>query len=136
MIDLVPVRATRSNIHDILKMDAECFPDRPFGQPALLRLLEEGVQHRALVIPEVGYALAWVELELCDVVRLGVRTQHRFKGLGKLLLESITRQDEAILTVRRNNAAALALYKKQGFVPEGFLPDADALVLRRQRKAD
>lgn len=135
MTDFVPVRAYRSNINDILKMDTECFPDRPFGMPQLTRLLDENSQHRALVIPEVGYALACVELGLCDVVRLGVRAQYRFQGLGRLLLKAITQEDEAILTVRRNNTGALHLYKEQGFVPEGYLPNADALVLRRQRRA-
>jgi len=81
------------------------------------------------------------ELEILDIA---VDSRHRRKGLATLLLQSVLHvaekagAQEIFLEVRESNAAALALYRKFGFVATGRRPNyyrdsnEAALLLRLQ----
>lgn len=93
-----------------------------------------------------GKVVGW-----CDVIRkqqaavrhigvlgMGVHPAHRHQGIGTQLIQTTIAQAWARgitrieLTVRADNLAAIALYKRHGFVqesvhPHGFLVDGDYL---------
>ena len=71
----------------------------------------------------IGYGLlrGWDEGYEVPAIGLCVLKKYHGKGLGKLLLaflETDSRVEgasEVMLKVKKNNAAAISLYKKQGF---------------------
>lgn len=83
--------------------------------------------------PLEGYILIRFDSGLADITRLGVATDSQRKGIGKTLLEhALVGQPDALLTVKKNNAPALALYRKYGFTVVAHLSGAGALVMRRR----
>ena len=68
----------------------------------------------------VGYIVARVTLEVCEVLLIGVDEQFKRHGLGRALLEHVLLDSqEAFLEVRQSNAAAIALYEGLGFIKVG-----------------
>ena len=74
-----------------------------------------------------------------EVLSLAVAPQRRRSGIGSALLDSLLadRPGDCFLEVRASNAAARALYRKQGFVEAGLRrayyhrPVEDAVVMTR-----
>lgn len=79
-----------------------------------------GVQQDGALI---AYTLWRVDEGLMDITRLGVRSGYRRMGLGRILLRTarITARLPAMLTVKKDNAEALALYRAEGFRVVGDL---------------
>jgi ribosomal-protein-alanine N-acetyltransferase len=88
----------------------------------------------------VGYAVVMVLGEVADLLRLGVRRDHRRRGLAKALLaEALATArgggaERLLLEVGVDNEAALAFYRACGFAeldrrPRYFRDGTDALVL-------
>lgn len=89
----------------------------------------------------VGFVGTWYMVDEAHIVAIGVRTEHRGKGIGELLLISAIEQalnlDARVVTleVRVSNSAAINLYKKFGMteqgVRKGYYTDnrEDALIL-------
>lgn len=89
----------------------------------------------------VGYASLLATAETADVQRIAVRPDWRRRGVGRRLLRALLHQahqrgcQEALLEVRADNAAAIAMYEEAGFEPIArrsgyYRGEADALVLR------
>src|SRR2546425_870785 len=78
----------------------------------------EGVGAGALL----GYIMFWMVFEELHLMNLAVRPEGRRRGLGTaLVLHALTAGAApgarmALLEVRASNAAALAMYRKLGFV--------------------
>jgi ribosomal-protein-alanine N-acetyltransferase len=79
--------------------------------------------------------------ETADVQRIAVRPDWRRRGVGRRLLRALLEEAdqrgcrEALLEVRADNAAAIAMYEQAGFDviarrPGYYRGEADALVLR------
>lgn len=79
----------------------------------------------------VGYALVRSDGPLLDLTRLGVDPTHQGRGVGKRLLEKVLEDGrDIILTVKKNNAHAIGLYRKYNFEIVGHLASANAWVMR------
>lgn len=111
----------------------ELFPDNCLNETSIELELHAGY---GLVVysPEeqalLGYAIARRSHELNDLLRLGVRPSHQGLGLGETLLLAMLREPGSMmLTVRKDNARALRLYRKHGFDIVGHVQDA--WVMRR-----
>ncbi|MCL0028773.1 ribosomal protein S18-alanine N-acetyltransferase [Dehalococcoidia bacterium] len=73
----------------------------------------------------VGFVGTWYMVDEAHIVAIGVRAEHRGKGIGELLLISAIEQalnlDARMVTleVRVSNSAARNLYKKFGMTEQG-----------------
>lgn len=89
----------------------------------------------------VGYAgMSWV-LDEGHITTIAVRSEHRRRGIGSLLLKKLIerarKESLSFLTleVRESNVAAQNLYKKHGFFVEGVRkryysrPQEDAIIM-------
>jgi [ribosomal protein S18]-alanine N-acetyltransferase len=116
--------------------------DDPWHAEAFLEALRAG--HHYLTAREgdslVGYAgLARVDAE-AEVHTLAVDPAHRRRGIGRALLRAVLDHvmgATVFLEVRTDNAAAIALYRSEGFTVIGtrrryYRPSgADAFTMRR-----
>lgn len=89
----------------------------------------------------VGYAVASYALDVADVRRIATSPTARRRGVGRALLTGLLEEaarrgcQRVLLEVAADNAAALALYRRQGFTgldrrPRYYPGDVDALVLQ------
>ena len=73
----------------------------------------------------VGYAAVSSVLDEGSLDNIAVAPEYRRRGVGEALLQEIIRRSRErelaflYLEVRAGNEAAIALYKKHGFVPVG-----------------
>ncbi len=81
------------------------------------------------------------------ILNLAVHPDRRQMGIGRALVETVVREADAhgarivTLEVRRENAAAIALYRALGFTECGvrrhyYGRGHDALIMSRARRAD
>jgi [ribosomal protein S18]-alanine N-acetyltransferase len=104
------------------------------GRCAVVALAEDRV---------VGFAAGLLQVDEGHVLDVAVDTGHRRQGVGGRLLEELVARLSAMgavgvtLEVRRSNLAALALYRRLGFVVEGerprYYPDGEDAVLMWKR---
>ncbi len=79
----------------------------------------------------VGYILVRDDEGLLDITRLGVSEGVRRRGVGRQLLERVLEAGRSvILTVKKDNAPALVLYRKYDFKIVAHLIGAHAWVMR------
>ncbi len=77
----------------------------------------------------IGFALARVAGDGCELLSLGVAPQHRARGVGRELLVAAMTQAAAanannfFLEVAENNIPAIMLYRAHGLVRIGQRPD-------------
>jgi ribosomal-protein-alanine N-acetyltransferase len=119
-------------------MELEQVFDNAMSEKMLLRELEVGrgyVYNRITDDGDVltlGYALVRQDGMLLDLTRLAVDGHTQSQGIGQSLLRRVLSEErETVLTVKKDNVRALALYKKNGFRVVGHYPAADAWVMRR-----
>lgn len=109
----------------------------------LENLLFENALGEKIIAHEMKVGEAWVEDELkgyvlyrrdgdlVDILRLGVDPVHHGKGIGRSLLEKVLRESEQVmLTVKKDNARALKIYRVAGFEIVAHLQAAHAWVMR------
>jgi ribosomal-protein-alanine N-acetyltransferase len=145
------VERTRDDgdVRAIAEIDAASFPQmRPAdGEPA--RSAEARVRDelarpwtRAWVAREeervVGYLLSWHVVDELHVLQVATTALLRRKGIGRALVEASLAYSVAehvrlvLLEVRRSNAAAIALYRRVGFVAShvrrGYYTDGEDAV--------
>jgi len=130
-------------------LHAPAFPPEPWDETALARLLAlPGVFARLALAGDepVGFVLARVAVDEAEILTLAVLPGRRRRGAGRALVTAVAAAARAAggtrlyLEVAADNAAALALYRGQGFaevgrrrgyyVRAGAAP-VDALVLAR-----
>ena len=116
----------------------------PWGASSFQRELENPVA-RVLVAQAqdgrvVGFVCSWCVAGELHVLNLAVEPEHRRRGVGRALVESVVAAaraagaDTAVLEVRRGNHAAQSLYGKLGFEEAGvrlryYADGEDALVM-------
>lgn len=113
----------------IARFEQEVFPENSLNELSIEKELGAG---RTWIAEDQGYALTRWDDDVVDLLRLGVLPRYQRQGLGRVLLRTVLHHADrpVILTVRRNNTSALRLYRQEGFNTVGYLPDADALLLR------
>ncbi|HZJ76208.1 MAG TPA: ribosomal protein S18-alanine N-acetyltransferase [Oscillospiraceae bacterium] len=92
----------------------------------------------------VGYGGLWLIMDEAHITNIAIHPEYRGKGIGKKLVKGLIEETSKIniykitLEVRRSNTAALALYRKFGFVPCGIRPEyyqdnrEDAIIMWRE----
>jgi len=90
----------------------------------------------------VGFASARLLIDEAHVFRISVATPWRRQGIGARLLDGLVAwarevgAHAVVLEVRESNAAALALYAREGFVADGrrtnYYADGEAALLLRR----
>jgi ribosomal-protein-alanine N-acetyltransferase len=125
--------ATAADADRLAELEYELFPDNNFNEVTLCHEILQGVTWVALVEDTiVGYALCRMgNGRLLDILRLGVLGPFRRLGIASALLESATRASgHQMLTVRKGNDPAIALYQKHGFHITGSMPQHYAWVMQ------
>jgi ribosomal-protein-alanine N-acetyltransferase len=114
----------------IAELELELF-DNAFNEHTIRKEIDKGWGFAYEVDGKyVGYVLVRTVGKLSDIVRLGVQQEHRRKGIAKELLEAVLEGDGPfMLFVRKNNTAAIELYKKYGFTIAGM--SDESWVMRR-----
>ena len=106
--------ATDADVSQLLDMEAMLF-DNAMASSTFDRELRIG-QCFVLGTPAFAYALIREQHEVIDLLRLGVLPVWQGKGHGKRLVEHVLAMGkDVMLTVRKDNQQALALYKGLGF---------------------
>ena len=77
----------------------------------------------------VGYGGLWLIMDEAHITNIAIHPEYRGKGIGKKLVGGLIEETSKIniykitLEVRPSNTAALALYRKFGFIPCGIRPE-------------
>lgn len=122
---LVPM--DKSHLKQVAEMDREYF-SRPWSQDSWESELYNTTV--SLVVAEteeghvLGYGVLGVILDEGCLEKLAVREEHRRQGVAQAILDSYLRYAQEhlafiTLEVREDNAPAIALYTKNGFVEVG-----------------
>ncbi|MBO5200447.1 MAG: ribosomal protein S18-alanine N-acetyltransferase [Clostridia bacterium] len=123
-------------------LEAECFSS-PWSEQAILDSYSEGV---LFILAEeegrvIGYAGLQTVLDEGYITNIAVSRDFRGRGIGSSLVEQLKEKARQkglafiSLEVRHSNAAAVALYEKQGFKTVGkrknfyTAPLEDALIM-------
>lgn len=127
-------RTQETDAQAIAELDGELFPTTCWNENSVKREIKLGW---SLVATDskgrvVGYLLARLNGDIADIIRVGVTKKHQRKGHGRaMVLEAIERiAGRVMLTVRRDNEPAKALYKSLGFQPTSMIEE-EALILVR-----
>lgn len=143
--------ATLADLPVLLALEQACFPDAWTAASLTAELLaphqlalvaldsEQGPQDTPQI---VGSLLGWLIGDELQINRVAVWPASRQRGIGHVLVRAALRQAQnrgatrALLEVRRDNLAALGLYRQHGFVSAGvrrsyYHDGCDALVLTR-----
>jgi [ribosomal protein S18]-alanine N-acetyltransferase len=139
---------SRASVCLLSSLHRICFPEDPWDIHAMVEIL--GIpgffgQMAREAKTQVGFGLAVDLGKECEILSLGVVPQRRRAGIGAALLDSICFEARmrgaasVALEVAQDNAAARALYTKQGFKVVGHRRDyycqagrlVDAFILRR-----
>lgn len=99
-------------IAELAELEAELFPGNCFNE---YTLRNELTTSRCWVETKegklLGYVMTRVEGNLVDILRLGVRPGSHRQGIAsRLLTKALGEAPRAVLTVKKDNEAALALY--------------------------
>lgn len=120
------------------ELEKACFKE-PWGKENIrYELAGNSFSHGWLLIEEgktIGYAFMWELFEKAEIARIGILPAYRSQGYGYLFLKYLEMEaifagcDVMTLEVRESNRAALALYKKFGFiqtnVAKHYYPDGE-----------
>lgn len=139
--------ATADDLEALLVLERACFDD-PWQIPSLTAELPVGPpsadHHRAWVALDqgavVGSLLAWRLFETCEINRVATLPACRGRGIGKAMVQACLGfceaegASQALLEVRADNAAAIALYRSCGFDATGlrkryYADGSDALIM-------
>ncbi len=122
-----------ADIDLVARIHAQCFFDawdssmirQILGMPGAFGLVARRAGYGSII----GFALARVAADECELLSLGVAAEHRARGVGaKLLRDSMARarDDRArwfFLEVAQDNDPALRLYRAHGLIEVGRRPD-------------
>ncbi len=134
-------RAEIADLPAISRLEHACFAD-PWGEDSLRSELTQSIGRAWVVDREdcPAMLLGWLVADEFQVNRVAVLPQARGQGLGRALMVRALLDAQscgatrALLEVRADNVAALALYRRLGFGDlsrrKGYYSDgSDALVL-------
>jgi len=126
--DLRPI-----DIGPLARLHARCFYDawgasmlrQVLAMPGAFGLVARWGGHGAMI----GFALARVVADECELLSLGVAPDHRDRGVGRLLMEETLARAGRMgarhffLEVAEDNEPGQRLYRRFGLVPVGRRPD-------------
>lgn len=123
-------RFSAAHLPAVLLLESQAYPD-PWTQGMFRHELATPCSHLhvGLLGDElVAYAGFWLVLDEAHITRVTVAEQYRRRGYGRQVVEHLLRRaftlgaSLARLEVREGNEAAIHLYERLGFVPEGRRP--------------
>lgn len=137
-------RAEARDVAALLRLERLCFDD-PWSEASLLSEVQapHGRVWLCCIGEEaVGSLMAWHLYEDLEINRVAVAPPQRGLGLGALLVRRVLDEaalggaTRALLEVRADNTAALALYLRSGFADSGrrkayYHDGMDAVVMTR-----
>lgn len=130
-------------------------PEDPWTEQTLAEMLAQDSTHIMIVYkPEgkadnnkvIGYCLYQVIFEQAEILRIGTHPDYQRQGIASQLFATLNNElinnkvESLLLEVRADNAPALALYERQGFVvihkrksyyQLPHRPAIDALIMQR-----
>lgn len=130
-------------------------PEDPWTEQTLAEMLAQDSTHIMIVYkPEgkadnnkvIGYCLYQVIFEQAEILRIGTHPDYQRQGIASQLFATLNNElinnkvESLLLEVRTDNAPALALYERQGFVvihkrksyyQLPHRPAIDALIMQR-----
>ena len=126
-------KANLRDIPAILEIEQECFREDSFSREQFAYLIgrSKGIFY---VVVEQEQIIAYISLLLhagtryLRIYSIAVHPDFRGKGLGQALMDQTIRTAneckaaKITLEVKVTNAAAIALYMKNGFIPAGIKP--------------
>jgi len=126
--DLRPV-----DVGPLARLHARCFYDawgvsmlrQVLAMPGAFGLVARWGGHGAMI----GFALARVVADECELLSLGVAPDHRDRGVGRILMEATMARAGRMgarrffLEVAEDNEPGLRLYRRFGLIPVGRRPD-------------
>jgi len=138
---------SREDLDAVMEVERSSFP-QPWSPGLFLHELKVPFSKTILASNGtgelLGYICRWIVGDEVHILNLAVRPERRQSGVGRALVELIVREaDECAarmitLEVRRENAAAIRLYRAFGFVEAGVRRNyygrgEDAIVMSRTR---
>lgn len=115
-----------------------CFPHKPWGADDFRDLKKSGCE---IVASENGFIVWRTVLDTAEIITIGVHPDARGAGIAiamMTIMENEVRKAGATkiqLDVSAENAPAIALYKKQGFIENGRRPKyydgVDAILMQK-----
>ena len=146
MADFMLVReAAASDSENIAHLHSETFSDAPWTADFFANLCVSNNHLMMVVDAEAqicGFALAVLAADQMEILTLAISSPVRRRGLGATLLGAIEQRGAALgvktalLDVAALNAAALALYHRAGYTPDGvrkkyYGPGKDAVLMSK-----
>lgn len=136
-----------TDVPALAALEVELFAHDAWSEPTWWAELAGRPRRDYVVLTDAGGVLGYAGLDhggdVADVMTVAVAPRGRGQGLGRLLLAELERRAadrgaaSVLLEVRADNAAALALYERTGYVVLStrrryYQPgDVDALVMRK-----
>ena len=143
MSDVIIRRMLPEDLAEVCEIEKDNF-SLPWSEKSFLESMErEDTVFLTAVTDEevVGYLGCYCICGTGEITNVAVKSTHRRKGIGQLLLEKLYQEgaalecEEYFLEVRESNEAAIGLYTRQGFVKEGIrknfyeMPVENALIM-------
>lgn len=127
-MDLIFRQAEEKDISKIAALDKLCFT-LPWSESSFEKEIKENQSALYIVVEAdnrlIGYAGQWCIVDEGHITNVAVHPYYRKRGIGEELVKLLIECSKELkiithtLEVRASNAAAIALYKKLGFVPSG-----------------
>ena len=121
-----------ANLHKL------CFPHKPWTAGDFADLKKSGCE---IVASENGFIVWRTVADECEIITIGVHPDARGAGIAMAMLTLIEGESrkagakKIFLEVSTQNASAIALYKKCGFVETGRRPEyydgVDAILMEK-----
>ncbi len=121
-------KMTAQDLDGVMQVELESFP-LPWSRASYLGELKNTFANYLVCDVGgqiVGFGGIWVVFEEAHITNVAIASEHRQRGLGKLLmdrLEAIAREKRAqriLLEVRTSNYPAQSMYNSLGFIPTGL----------------
>lgn len=117
-------RFNLNHMQIMANLEEALFPDDAWSFTTIVELLQQSINKVILAFLHdelVGYCLYQVVFDMAEILRIGIAPNYQQQGYAQQLLHyvltNLAKHNVAsvILEVRKNNDAALALYKKNEF---------------------
>jgi len=139
-------KATTEDIDAIYRIELEGqarWSRSQFADELKLRFSNFPVMESGGVI--IGFAVVWNVADEIQLNNIGIKKEHRHRGLGTVMLNHIISYPHAVpprkiyLEVSVNNAPARSFYRKNGFIETGrrtnYYDSIDAILMERELRA-
>lgn len=130
------------DIGRLAQLEKICFPNSFYTFEQLKEMLEDSERYQIITVLdeiELGYIIVFDNSESLEIMKIGTLPEYRKKGVGKLLIEEISKvRRDIFLEVRENNSSARSFYKDCGFEEIGrrknYYPDTKETAIIMMKK--